>query len=144
MTHLSSKYADEFYLLGDWVVCFDTCTVKKEHPAGQDSIEMKVTPRSMEVLKYLCDRPGEVVSVTELISEVWARSTCTDHLVHKAIAELRNALSDKPASPNYIKTVPKRGYIIIADVQKPHSGSSKRTAQAENPVDTIGFVIPPF
>ena len=128
--HPSSKHADELYLLGEWAVCFDTCTVGKGHSEGDGAIEVKITPRSMDVLKYLCDRPGEVISVTEMIAEVWGRSTCTDHLVHKAIAELRNALGDKPAAPNYIKTVPKRGYIIIADVQKPQFKPVNRAAHA--------------
>lgn len=128
--HPNSKYADELYLLGEWAVCFDTCTVGKGQFEGNGAIEVKITPRSMDVLKYLCDRPGEVISVTEMIAEVWGRSTCTDHLVHKAIAELRNALGDKPAAPNYIKTVPKRGYIIIADVQKPQCKLVNRVAQA--------------
>src|SRR5690606_13979106 len=57
-----------------------------------------------------------VVTMSEIISEIWGRSTCTDHLVHKAIAELRSALSDKSSAPRYIKTVPKRGYAMIAAV----------------------------
>jgi DNA-binding winged helix-turn-helix (wHTH) protein/TolB-like protein len=142
ITHPTSKYTDELYRLGEWAVCFDTCTVRKDSSEGNESIEVKITPRSMEVLKYLCDRPGEVISVTEMIAEVWGRSTCTDHLVHKAIAELRNALGDKPASPNYIKTVPKRGYIIIADLERSQSRSVSYETQDASASDGSALTRP--
>jgi DNA-binding winged helix-turn-helix (wHTH) protein/TolB-like protein len=115
-TNMIARHANEIVRVGDWTVSFLTCTICKTDADVDSADDVKITPRSMEVLKYLCERPGVVVSLSELISEVWGRSTSTDHLVHKAIAELRNAMGDNPAEPVYIKTVPKRGYMIIAEV----------------------------
>lgn len=115
-THIISQKGEQLYRVGEWEFSFLACTVRKIDPVNSESDAIKVTPRSMEVLKYLCDKPGVVICLSEIISEIWGRSTCTDHLVHKAIAELRSALSDNPSAPRYIKTVPKRGYAMIADV----------------------------
>lgn len=71
----------------------------------------------MDVLNYLRLHPGEVISHEQLLNEFWQGTYTSDHAVHKAIAELRRALGDKAQSPIYIKTVPKRGYTLIAPVE---------------------------
>ena len=75
----------------------------------------------MDVLKYLIEAQGKVVSSTELLDRFWSRSISSDHAVHNAIAELRSALGDRASNPRYIKTYPKRGYALIA---KPRESES--------------------
>ncbi len=75
----------------------------------------KVSPRSMEVLIYLAEHRNRIVSSEELLSKFWS-SVASDHAVHKAIAELRASLGDSVRSQRYIKTVPKRGYKLLAAV----------------------------
>jgi len=82
--------------------------------AGGDAIRIK--PRNMDVLMYLADRQGTVVSSGELLDAIW-RAPMSDHAVHKAIADLRKALADDARNPSYIRTVPRRGYCLIADVR---------------------------
>ena len=77
--------------------------------------EHKVSPRSMEVLIYLAENRNRIVSSEELLSKFWS-SVASDHAVHKAIAELRAAMGDSVRSQRYIKTVPKRGYKLLATV----------------------------
>src|SRR5690606_6769763 len=79
--------------------------------------EVKVTPRSMDVLIYLADNSGIVISPDELLGHFWHGTMPSDHAVHKAIAELRAALGDDAHNPAYIKTFPKRGYALIADTR---------------------------
>lgn len=98
------------YKIGDWDVSLTTCTLQKEDK------EVKVTPRSMDVLNYLADNAGEVVSHTELLTHFWPGTFSSDHAVHKAIAELRGALGDDAHQPSYIRTIPKRGYSLIAQI----------------------------
>lgn len=97
--------------IGDWEVSLTTCTL---HQAEQ---EVKITPRSMDVLHYLANNAGEVVSHEELLTHFWQGTFPSDHAVHKAIAELRSALGDDAHQPRYIRTIPKRGYSLIADVR---------------------------
>src|SRR5690606_33145746 len=85
----------------------DNCTIT----AGDH--EIKVSPRSMDVLVYLVEHHGRVVSPEELLDQFWS-SLASDHAVHKAIAELRAAMGDSVRQQRYIKTVPKRGYKLLA------------------------------
>ena len=101
------------YRIGDWDVSLTSCTLSK------GDVEVKVTPRSMDVLDCLAERHGEVVSHEELLGRFWQSTFTSDHAVHKVIAELRSALGDDAHQPRYIRTVPKRGYSLIAEVLRP-------------------------
>lgn len=98
------------FKIDDWEVSLTACTLSK-----LDN-EVKVTPRSMDVLNYLAENAGEVVSHDELLNQFWHGTFPSDHAVHKAIAELRSALGDDAHQPSYIRTIPKRGYSLIAKV----------------------------
>lgn len=109
--------------VGDWLVSPGTCTVSKFEPetaanasAGDSAQHVKITPRSMDVLRMLIEHAGQVVSPSDMLESIWRSPIASDHAVHKAIAELRGALQDKAGQPRYIKTIPKRGYTLIAEV----------------------------
>jgi len=72
-------------------------------------------PQSLQLLRCLLERPGEVVSRTELCARLWPPRTVVDFEVglNAAIKKLRTALMDSPASPHYIETVARRGYRFI-------------------------------
>lgn len=93
-----------------------------------DEEERRVKPRIMEVLMYLAARQGRVVPADELIEALW-RAPISDHAVHKAIADLRRALGDEARHPSYIRTVPRRGYCLIAELhESPEDHSPATTA----------------
>ena len=75
-----------------------------------------LTPRSMDVLVYLAERPGVTVSAEELLQALWANHYIADNAVHKAVSEIRHAFGDDHQNPRYIRTVRKRGYRLIAPV----------------------------
>lgn len=106
----STAHAYQTLRIGDRLVSPGACTVEKN---GE---ETKITPRSMDVLKLLIERAGTVVSPGEFLDTIWRSPIATDHAVHKAIAELRSALQDDAHNPSYIKTIPKRGYTLIASI----------------------------
>lgn len=84
----------------------------------------------MRLLVYLAGRAGEVVSIDELLKEVWSGVIVTSDSVYQAIASLRRTLGDDPKAPTYIATVPRRGYRLIAPVATAPtvSGASARAA----------------
>lgn len=108
-------------------------------------VEHKVSPRSMEVLIYLAEHGNRIVSSEELLSKFWS-SVASDHAIHKAIAELRAAMGDSVRSQRYIKTVPKRGYKLLAAVPSVGTtgdtiGGSVDGTIGETFGDTIGGTI---
>ncbi len=80
--------------------------------------------RSMEVLLCLARHAPTVVSKEQLIAEVWTDSPfVSDDVISHAIWELRKALGDSARSPSYIKTIPRKGYLIVAEVLRPQGSA---------------------
>ena len=73
-------------------------------------------PKLMEVLTFLCSHQGQVVSADKLVDTCWPNQYVSDSPVHKCIAQLRKILQDTSKSPTYIRTVPKKGYMVIEKV----------------------------
>lgn len=75
----------------------------------------------MDLLFYFAQHPMEVVSRQEIIDNCWDRDVVTDQAITQAIFELRKFLKDGRSAkeaPEYIKTVPKRGYRLLAPVHQ--------------------------
>ncbi|SHM64281.1 response regulator transcription factor [Ruminococcus flavefaciens] len=72
--------------------------------------------KEFDLLSQLCEHAGTAVSKETLLSEVWgAFSSVEPSTLAVHIRWLREKLEDKPASPKYIKTVYKVGYILEAE-----------------------------
>ncbi|MEO6104338.1 MAG: tetratricopeptide repeat protein, partial [Pseudoxanthomonas sp.] len=76
---------------------------------------VKLERKQLEVLFYLLQHAGEVVTKQELLDEVWAGRILSDAVLTKTMARLRQALGDE--SQAIIKTVHGYGYRLIAPVQ---------------------------
>jgi TolB-like protein/DNA-binding winged helix-turn-helix (wHTH) protein/Tfp pilus assembly protein PilF len=75
--------------------------------------EVKLRPKSFEVLSYLVRQHGRLVSKDELLSVVWADAFVTDGSLTQCVIDVRRALGD---FQHIVKTVPRRGYILDAPV----------------------------
>jgi transcriptional activator of cad operon len=116
------KPADSISLtIGDWHVDPSIDEISR------DGIVVKLEPRAMRLLLSLADRGGRVVSVQELLDEVWADVLVTSDSVYQAVAALRRTLGDDSKEPIYIATLPRRGYRLVATVApsaEPESASN--------------------
>jgi len=70
----------------------------------------------MRLLLCLADHAGEVVSIDDVLTQVWSGVTVTPDSVYQAVASLRRLLGDDPRQPTYIATVPRLGYRMVAAV----------------------------
>jgi transcriptional activator of cad operon len=96
--------------VGDWSVYPESDEIARN---GQ---VVRLESRTMRLLVYLAEHAGDVVSIDELLKEVWPGVTVTSDSVYQAVAALRRDLSDDSKHPAYIATVPKRGYRLVATV----------------------------
>jgi len=71
----------------------------------------------MRLLLCLAEHPGEVVSIDDLLDEVWPGVHVAPDSVYQAVASLRRLLGDDSKQPTYIATVPRLGYRMVANVQ---------------------------
>jgi len=96
--------------IGDWCVNPGAGEISR----GGEIVRVEV--RTMGVLVYLAEHAGEVVSIDDLLNEVWAGANVSPDSVYQAVASLRRMLGDDPKQPVYIATVPRLGYKMVAAV----------------------------
>jgi TolB-like protein/DNA-binding winged helix-turn-helix (wHTH) protein len=84
---------------------------------SKDGNTIKLEARTVRLLSYMASRAGEVVSIDDLLDNVWTGVVVTQDSVYQAVASLRRALGDDTKEPRYIVTVPRFGYRLIADVE---------------------------
>lgn len=76
--------------------------------------EVRVTPKSLAVLRHLLERSGEVVTREELFQAVWPDTAVSDSALTTCIQELRRALGDDARQPRYIETIHRRGFRFLS------------------------------
>jgi transcriptional activator of cad operon len=85
---------------------------------SRDGEVIRLDTRAMRLLQCLARRAGDVVSIDELLDQVWAGIVVTPDSVYQAVASLRRSLGDDPRQPTYIATVPRLGYRMVAPVEE--------------------------
>src|SRR6267378_4417608 len=86
----------------------------------KDGVKLKLGGQPFEILATLLERPGELVTREQLRSKIWSADTFVDfnHGLNAAVNKLRECLHDSPEEPQYIETLPRRGYRFIAKTEK--------------------------
>jgi serine/threonine protein kinase len=81
----------------------------------KDGRSTALPDQSITVLAMLLERPRELVLREEIRTKLWPNDTIVefDHSINTAIGRLRTALGDSAENPQYIETLPRRGYRWI-------------------------------
>ena len=83
---------------------------------------VRLRPKALELLRYLAERPGSLVTREELLAGVWPDVAISEATLSDCVREVRRALRDTHDDPVYIETVRRRGYRFIgppAEVAEP-------------------------
>jgi len=113
--------AKKSFRVGRWSVEPAACELRN----GDTAIRLR--PKVMDLLAAFARNPGEVLSKHCLLDMVWPEVTVGDASLTVAVGELRDALGDQPEAPEYIETIPRRGYRLIASVSR----DGERSVNAE-------------
>jgi TolB-like protein/DNA-binding winged helix-turn-helix (wHTH) protein/tetratricopeptide (TPR) repeat protein len=109
------------YSFGEYTLDLDRGALLK---AGAD---VKLRPKSYEVLRLLVQRHGKLVTKEELMGAVWGRAIVTDGSLGQCLIDVRRAIGDD--SQQLIRTLSRRGYIF--DVPVTESDAPDRPGGAE-------------
>lgn len=86
---------------------------KDSHKCTLNGKELALTPIEFDILWYLCERQGNVVSSEELFEAVWGEKYLdNNNTVMAHIARLREKMNEPARKPKFIKTVWGVGYTI--------------------------------
>ena len=83
--------------------------VARETLVGPEG-EVRLRPKTYEVLRYLLAHRGRIVTKPELIDAAWGETSVTDDSLVQCLIEIRRALGDRDY--RLIRTIPRRGYMV--------------------------------
>jgi DNA-binding winged helix-turn-helix (wHTH) protein len=109
-------------------------------PAANEIDGQRIDGKAMQVLVCLARAAPDVVTHSELLESVWPNVVVGDNVLHQAVAHLRKALSDEARAPRYIENIPRRGYRLLAEVQR---GAAEPGAVAPPPAKAPRSVTAP-
>ncbi len=81
---------------------------------GQERV--RIPPKAFDVLRYLVENPDRLVTQDELLEALWPDTYVNPEVLRKYILDVRKILGDRPDRPEFIETLPKRGYRFVAAV----------------------------
>jgi DNA-binding winged helix-turn-helix (wHTH) protein/TolB-like protein/cytochrome c-type biogenesis protein CcmH/NrfG len=113
--------------IGEWRVAPELNQISR---AGQI---VRLEPKAIELLNFLAQRAGDVVSREELLAALWPGVIVGDNALTQAVTKLRKALGDTAREPTYIEAISKRGYRLIAAVER-----RDRAVQQQRPAESPG------
>ena len=110
---MGQRSSETLYRFGLFEVDKETGELRKQ---GR---RLALQGQPLQVLVMLLDRPGELVTRTDIQQRIWPDGTFVDfeHGLNTAVNKIRDALGDSAANPRFIETLAKRGYRFIASVE---------------------------
>jgi TolB-like protein/DNA-binding winged helix-turn-helix (wHTH) protein/Tfp pilus assembly protein PilF len=107
------------FIVGTWHVVPATGQVY----SGDE--EVRLEPKAMDVLVYLAQHAGQPVTRMDLEGTVWSGTIVSYDALTVVINKIRKALHDDSRKPEYIETLAKKGYRLIASVSWEDATSEK-------------------
>ena len=84
------------------------------YDASRDGVEVAMTPKEFEVLKFLWQHRNHTVSRDQLLTNVWGYDeSVSTRTVDNFILKLRQKIEEDPADPRYIVTIHGTGYKLF-------------------------------
>lgn len=107
---------DQPLQVGEWQYLPEQDKLVKFDAEGEINEVAELDNLCQKVINYFIAHAGKLVTKDELLLNVWGIQDVTDGRVTRVIRVLRVALGDDTKEPQYIETIPKRGYRFIASV----------------------------
>jgi len=95
---------------------------------GAGSAKVLLREQPFQILRILVERQGKIVTRQEIRQILWPSDTVVefDRSINVAMTILRKALADDADHPKYIETLARRGYRLIAPVERQRSSPAAR------------------
>lgn len=103
-------------------------------------------PQVFDLLVYLVEQRGRVVSKDDLIAKVWGDRIVSDSALNSRINAARKALGDDGETQRLIKTVPRKGFRFVGEVleQEPATAAPVQATPARAAPDRPAIAVLAF
>src|SRR5437899_10478253 len=81
---------------------------------------LRLQGKPLQILSFLVNRPGQIISRDELQRHLWEGTTFGDFEqgLNSAVNKLRQTLGDSVDQPRYVETLRRQGYRFIGRAQR--------------------------
>jgi DNA-binding winged helix-turn-helix (wHTH) protein/TolB-like protein/Flp pilus assembly protein TadD len=114
-----AEQTSEFYEFGHFRV------KSEERVLLRDENLVSLTPKAFDILLTLLENDGRLVNKDDLMKKVWPNTFVEEGNLTQNVSLLRKALGESANGPQFIETVPRRGYRFVAPVSRGEDGSFK-------------------
>ncbi|MGE3076580.1 MAG: winged helix-turn-helix domain-containing protein [Dehalococcoidia bacterium] len=99
-------------------------------------------PQAFEVLAFLVENPGRVMTKDEILDRVWPDRYVSEASLNSRVMTARKALGDSGSEQRYIKTVHGRGYRFIGATTEAPASPPPEPVLLRNPVTVLPAITP--
>ena len=106
-------------------------------------------PRPFDLLVYLIEQRHRVVSKDELLAQLWQHDFVSGSVIARAVMKARQAIGDSSKEPALIRTVHRRGYRFVGEVQHVVDGKAPEPLASSTltptlPAGMVSVALLPF
>ena len=106
--------------MNDWpkrIICFDEFELDiSKRLLTRDGKPLALNAKAFDVLVFLVENPGRILSKDEILSSVWENQFVEEANLPVQISALRKALGERKETPRFLVTIPGKGYEFIANI----------------------------
>jgi TonB family protein len=109
---------------------------------SSNGTSVRLEPKVMGVLVCLASQPvGELVSKDAILRTVWPGTFVSEDVLTRSISELRRVFEDDARQPKFIQTIPKRGYRLVAPLERTDGNETPTIPSPRRPLQAKAFVM---
>jgi DNA-binding winged helix-turn-helix (wHTH) protein/TolB-like protein len=95
-----------------------------------------LTPKAFDILLTLLENDGRIVRKDDLMKKVWPDTFVEEGNLTQNVSLLRKALGESATGPQFIETVPRRGYRFVAPVSRTNGDGDNHRSVKDSPSDS--------
>jgi len=89
-----------------------------ERVVRREGMLLALTPKVFDILLVLIQNPGRILTKEEIMKQVWPDTIVEESNLARNVSTLRKVLGEGPGQPQFIETIPWRGYRFLAEVRE--------------------------
>ena len=125
----------EGFELGEWQVW------PGKNELSSNGQVIRLEQKVMRLLTFLVANAGRELSKEEIIQGVWGDGVHNEEVLTVAVSSLRKALGDNSRAPQFIKTIPRYGYLMLQGSEAVPASTEGRLKMLEEKVGLRFLII---
>jgi len=107
--------------------CFEDYVLDTaRHEMRRKGVLLPAAPQALDLLAYLIEHRNRIVTKDQLVAAIWEGRAITDSALTTRLNVVRSVVGDSGQEQRLIKTLPRKGFRFVGDVQEEHTPAWRR------------------